>query len=210
MRSVYGQRRKPTGEYHLWWEQLDRQMEDRPQEETGGDVCRRDQCWTRPGNWEVPHSPQRRESSRKTCSKECTIRNLRKGQDYFAQAHVMWSNRNSQGAYGMAIIDASPSEEKHNAVHLPWFEGHEWTHSTVDAIATPMKGAKHFSICNVREGFWHVEFDESSPLTAFQTQFGPYRWCRMPFGLNSAPDDFLVYGRVKRRRQLTTIMTEIS
>ena len=87
---------------------------------------------------------------------------------------------------------------------------------TVEIIAARLKGAKRFTICDAREGFWHVELDnESSALTTFQTPFGRYRWCRMPFGINSAPevfqrkmhehiegldgvdviaDDFLVYG----------------
>ena len=69
------------------------------------------------------------------------------------------------------------------------------------------------------------------PLTAFQTPFGRYRWCRMPFGLNSAPevfqrkmhelieglegveviaDDFLVYRRGETQEAAAAIMTEIS
>ena len=38
-------------------------------------------------------------------------------------------------------------------------------------------------------GFWQVELDEgSSMLTTFNTPFCRYRWKRMPFGINSAPE----------------------
>ena len=40
-------------------------------------------------------------------------------------------------------------------------------------------------------GFWQVPLDEkSSKLTCLNTSFGRYRWLRMPFGLNSAPEVF--------------------
>ena len=38
-------------------------------------------------------------------------------------------------------------------------------------------------------GFWQVKLDEkSSYLTTMNTPFGRYRWLRMPFGINSAPE----------------------
>ena len=38
-------------------------------------------------------------------------------------------------------------------------------------------------------GFWQVRLDEkSSYLTTMNTLFGRYRWLRMPFGINSAPE----------------------
>ena len=38
--------------------------------------------------------------------------------------------------------------------------------------------------------FGHVKLEESSSLTTFHTPFGRYRWCRMPFGMSSAPEGF--------------------
>ena len=94
---------------------------------------------------------------------------------------------------------------------------------TIEEVATRMAGAKVFSILDVKQGFWHIGLDSASSLaTTFNTPFGRFRWCRMPFGISSAPevfqrrmhqviegldgveviaDDFLVYGRGATREQ---------
>ena len=60
---------------------------------------------------------------------------------------------------------------------------------TVEEIATRLNGAKLFSVFDASNGFQQVELDEeSSMLTTFNTPFGRYRWKRMPFGINSAPE----------------------
>ena len=62
---------------------------------------------------------------------------------------------------------------------------------TIEEIATCLHGAKLFTTLDVRHGFWHIALDEeSSLLTTFNTPFGRYRWKRMPFGLESAPEVF--------------------
>ena len=62
---------------------------------------------------------------------------------------------------------------------------------TIEEIATRLHGAKVFSVLDTKNGFWHVKLDEeSSYLTTFHTPFGRYRWCRMPFGISSAPEVF--------------------
>ena len=62
---------------------------------------------------------------------------------------------------------------------------------TIEDIATRLYGAKVFTVFDVKSGFWHVQLDEpSSYLTTFHTPFGRYRWKRMPFGINSAPEIF--------------------
>ena len=62
---------------------------------------------------------------------------------------------------------------------------------TIEEIATRLHGAKVFSVLDAKNGSWHVKLDEeSSYLTTFHTPFGRYRWCRMPFGISSAPDAF--------------------
>ena len=62
---------------------------------------------------------------------------------------------------------------------------------TIEDIATRLHGAKVFSVLDAKDGFWHVKLDEeSSHLTTFHTPFGSYCWCRMPFGISSAPDVF--------------------
>ena len=48
-----------------------------------------------------------------------------------------------------------------------------------------------FSTVDVKNGFWHVELtDESSMLTTFNSPFGRFRWCRLPFGVSPAPEEF--------------------
>ena len=60
---------------------------------------------------------------------------------------------------------------------------------TIEEIATRLNGAKLFSVFDASNGFWQVELDEESGmLTTFNTPFGRYRWKRMPFGINSAPE----------------------
>jgi hypothetical protein len=48
-----------------------------------------------------------------------------------------------------------------------------------------------FSLFDARAGFWQVKLDqESSMLTTFITPYGRYRYLRVPFGLNCAPEAF--------------------
>ena len=56
---------------------------------------------------------------------------------------------------------------------------------------------KHFAVFDALKGYHQVELDEESrALTTFMTPFGRYRYLRLPFGLNSAGDEFtLRYGR---------------
>ena len=62
---------------------------------------------------------------------------------------------------------------------------------TIEDIVTCLHGAKVFSILDAKNGFWHVKLNkESLYLTTFHTPFGRYRWCRMPFGISSAPEAF--------------------
>ena len=62
---------------------------------------------------------------------------------------------------------------------------------TIEDIASRLHGAKVCSVLDAKNGFWHVKLDEeSSYLTTSCTPFGRYRWCRMPFGVSSAPEVF--------------------
>ena len=87
---------------------------------------------------------------------------------------------------------------------------------TIEDVASRLTGAKIFSLLDVKSGFWHIKLtEESSLLTTFHTPFGRYKYKRLPFGINSAPeifqrkmhevveglsgtevvaDDFLIYG----------------
>ena len=88
---------------------------------------------------------------------------------------------------------------------------------TIGDIASRLSGTKIFTVLDVKQGFWHIPLEEqSSYLTTFNSPFGCYRWLRMSFRINSAPevfqrnmhqliedldgieviaDDFLVYGK---------------
>ena len=51
--------------------------------------------------------------------------------------------------------------------------------------------AKCFSLIDIKDGFLHVPLDErSSLMTTMHTSYGRYRWTRLPFGVNSAPEEF--------------------
>ena len=50
---------------------------------------------------------------------------------------------------------------------------------------------KIFSVCDVQNGYWHVELtEESSLLTTFAIPAVRYQWKQLPFGLSSAPEIF--------------------
>ena len=50
---------------------------------------------------------------------------------------------------------------------------------------------KYFQSLTQKNGFWHVKLDEKSLyLIIFHTPFCRYRWCRISFGISSAPELF--------------------
>ena len=80
-------------------------------------------------------------------------------------------------------IDPKPLNQTLKRSHYPL--------PVVDNILPELAKAKVFSVCDVKNGFWHVELDqESSYLTTFGTPFGRYRWLKMPFGISPAPEYF--------------------
>ena len=61
----------------------------------------------------------------------------------------------------------------------------------LDELWPKLARAKVFSVCDVKNGYWHVQLDEeSSLLTTFATPTGRYRWRRLPFGVATAPELF--------------------
>lgn len=62
---------------------------------------------------------------------------------------------------------------------------------TLEDIAHKFSGKKHFSIVDMKHGYWHVPLEaNSSYLTTFNTPFGRYRFLRLPFGLHSSAEVF--------------------
>ncbi|XP_062713311.1 uncharacterized protein K02A2.6-like isoform X1 [Aedes albopictus] len=62
---------------------------------------------------------------------------------------------------------------------------------TLEGILAELHGAKWFSTIDLSNAFFHIELDrESRHLTNFCTEFGMFRFVRLPFGLCNAPDIF--------------------
>ena len=59
----------------------------------------------------------------------------------------------------------------------------------IEEVSTRLNKAKLFTVLDAKNGFWQITLDyRSSMLTCFNTPFGRYRWMRMPFEINSAPE----------------------
>ena len=55
-----------------------------------------------------------------------------------------------------------------------------------------LKGAKYFTVLDLRSGYYHIKLDEESiPKSAFTTVFGKFENLRLPFGLSQGPDFFI-------------------
>ncbi|XP_062558000.1 uncharacterized protein K02A2.6-like [Armigeres subalbatus] len=62
---------------------------------------------------------------------------------------------------------------------------------TLESILAELNGAKWFSTVDLSNAFFHIELDQGSRhLTNFCTEFGMFRFVRLPFGLCNAPDVF--------------------
>jgi len=61
----------------------------------------------------------------------------------------------------------------------------------LDDVLHELGQSKVFTKADLSAGYWHVQLDtESSLLTTFQTCFGRYRFCRLPFGLSVSSEIF--------------------
>lgn len=61
----------------------------------------------------------------------------------------------------------------------------------LEDIAPKLSGATVFSTMDASSGFWQIPLDESSrKLTTFITPVGRFCFCRLPFGITSAPEIF--------------------
>ena len=62
---------------------------------------------------------------------------------------------------------------------------------TLEKVLPQLSKAKIFTVADAKNGFRHAELDQAaSEMTTFGTPFGRYRWKRMPFGINIAPEVF--------------------
>lgn len=62
---------------------------------------------------------------------------------------------------------------------------------TFEEITSRLGNAKYFSTLDALSGFWQIRLDnDSSDLCTFATPFGRYKFLRLPYGLNCAPEVF--------------------
>ena len=61
----------------------------------------------------------------------------------------------------------------------------------LEEVLHELRDSKVFSKADLSSGYWHVDLEEESRLlTAFQTPFGRFIWCRLPFGLSVSAEIF--------------------
>ena len=62
---------------------------------------------------------------------------------------------------------------------------------TLDELLPKLSKAKVLSTLDAKDGFYQIRLYESSSLkTTFWTPFGRYKYLRLPFGINLAPEEF--------------------
>lgn len=62
---------------------------------------------------------------------------------------------------------------------------------TLDEMRVKLLGANYFSVLDLKDGFYQIELsEESSKICTFSTPFGNYKFKRLPFGINTAPEEF--------------------
>ncbi|PFX30098.1 Retrovirus-related Pol polyprotein [Stylophora pistillata] len=77
-------------------------------------------------------------------------------------------------------------KDLNRAIQCPKFEM-----PTLEELLPDLNKARIFSSFDAKDGFYQVGLDqESSRLTTFWTPLGGYRYLRMPFGINLAPEVF--------------------
>ena len=83
-------------------------------------------------------------------------------------------------------ICIDPSQTINKAIKRPVFQM-----PTLQEQLHKLSNAKCFSVIDVKDGYLHIPLDEeSSYMTTMHTSYGRYRWTRLPFGVNSAPEEF--------------------
>ena len=66
-----------------------------------------------------------------------------------------------------------------------------WPMKNPIEIFDQLKGAKHFSVIDIKSGFWHIPLaEEDQEKTAFTTPSGRFEFTRVPFGLLNGSSEF--------------------
>ena len=66
-----------------------------------------------------------------------------------------------------------------------------WPLPRIDKMLARLKGARHFSKMDLRDGYHQIPVSESDRFkTAFTFRYGTFQFNVMPFGLKNAPSHF--------------------
>ncbi|XP_063366408.1 uncharacterized protein K02A2.6-like [Cydia amplana] len=80
-------------------------------------------------------------------------------------------------------LDPRPLNKAIQRPHFPY--------PTLDDLRSKVAGASVFSKLDANSGYWMIQLDEeSSRLCTFNTQFGRYKFLRLPYGINSSGEIF--------------------
>ncbi|CAH2093016.1 unnamed protein product [Euphydryas editha] len=80
-------------------------------------------------------------------------------------------------------LDPRPLNKAIKRPHFPY--------PTLDDLRSKVAGASMFSKLDANSGYWMIQLDEeSSRLCTFNTQFGRYKFLRLPYGINSSGEIF--------------------
>ncbi|XP_047987077.1 uncharacterized protein K02A2.6-like isoform X1 [Leguminivora glycinivorella] len=80
-------------------------------------------------------------------------------------------------------LDPRPLNKAIKRPHFPY--------PTLDDLRSKVAGASVFSKLDANSGYWMIPLDEeSSKLCTFNTQFGRYKFLRLPYGINSSGEIF--------------------
>ena len=97
---------------------------------------------------------------------------------------VLVEGKNPDGSIKLRIC-LDPTNLNKAVIHEPYCS------KTPEDIAHLLANIKVITVTDCSKGFWHEELDEdSSYLTTFNTEFGCFRFTRMPFRVNVAGDVF--------------------
>ena len=81
-----------------------------------------------------------------------------------------------------------PNQTINKAIERPIYQM-----PTLNEQLHKLANSKCFSLIDVKDGYLHIPLDEeSSYMTTMHTSYGRYRWTRLPFGINSAPEEFQI------------------
>ena len=79
-----------------------------------------------------------------------------------------------------------PSQTINKAIERPVYQM-----PTLNDHLHKLNNAKCFTLIDIKDELFHIPLDEkSSAMTTMHTTHGRYRWKRLPFGINSAPEEF--------------------